>query len=408
MGARTIGWCGLVLVCACGGGGGGGGDDGDDDGNNPTDAALTDAADDDAALADGPPPDGAVASMMIGAAGGTLTTSDGVVLSIPAGALAADTMITITYAGNGLGMNTVSNVYDLAPDGTQFAIPVALTIPYDPSRLTGLPEEELAVGWYGDGQFTTTGWTLIDGARDTATSYLTHFSQWAVIPAPAGGGCSPNQACIRSCASVQVPDMCCAAFGTTCKSKLTRSFPSFVRCYSQCVGTPQAANFHNSRCMADCCTGQGWTVQRQGACYRSNGTQAQAMAVRDCAAGCFGANDETSICTTQPIIFQPCSWQTSMMPATMGDQCTMQVGDGLDSQLLATELGPVLAQTWGNPATVSVTGGAFDASSISISLTCATAEPGSGAMNGTWNGQMFTGSWTLGSDSGNFNVSPNW
>ncbi len=396
--------CGFVVAC----GGGGGRHDAVDARANGGDAAASDAATSDAFAIDAPPADAATVSMTIGSAGGTLTTPGGVTLVIPPGALATDTMITVVYAGNGMGMGTVGDVFELLPDATTFAVPVALTVPYDAARLGGLPENELAVATWSNSQWVTTGWTLVDGARDRATSYITHFSQWAVVPSPSSGGCTVNQACFRQCSGSQVPELCCSAFGTTCRAKLTTSFPQYVRCYSTCVGTPSAANFHNSSCMAGCCTAQGWTVMRQGACYHPNATQSEAQAVVDCARGCFSGSDNTSLCGNGPIFFEPCSWHLTNTPATLGEQCTAQVGDGLNAQLLATELGPVLAQSLGNPALVNVTGGSFDAASISIALTCTNGNPGTGSMTGTWTGQMFTGTWTLGSDSGNFNMARNW
>lgn len=68
----------------------------------------------------------------ITAAGGTVTSADGkVTLTIPAGALAAATTITITPATLTHPRLIPSTAYTFAPDGLQFAMPARLTIRYD-------------------------------------------------------------------------------------------------------------------------------------------------------------------------------------------------------------------------------------------------------------------------------------
>jgi hypothetical protein len=79
----------------------------------------------------------------------------------------------------------------------------------------------------------------------------------------------------------------------------------------------------------------------------------------------------------------------------------------LNSQLLSTGLGDVYDQVWGGA--VHVTGGSFDATSISIDVSCVVAEQGSGSMTGTWNGFQFSGGYTFGTGpDGNFTIAPAW
>src|SRR5690242_9589467 len=100
----------VVALVACGDG---------HHGEGPIDANANgyDAQTFDARALDGATADASVTSMVVGAAGGTLETPDGVVLAIPAGALAADTQISITRTGDP-GAGTFSAVYEIGPDGT--------------------------------------------------------------------------------------------------------------------------------------------------------------------------------------------------------------------------------------------------------------------------------------------------
>lgn len=64
------------------------------------------------------------------AAGGELTTDDGMKLTIPAGALAADTTITVQVTTQAIdGLDVQSKVYVFGPAGLTFANPVAVSIP---------------------------------------------------------------------------------------------------------------------------------------------------------------------------------------------------------------------------------------------------------------------------------------
>ena len=101
-----------LVVAACGGGGS----------EDATEVAV---------------PAAAAASATIGAAGGTLEGPDGVRVEIPAGALSADTVITVRRSGAGappLPAGAASSptplaVYELTPHGQTFAVPVTLSMP---------------------------------------------------------------------------------------------------------------------------------------------------------------------------------------------------------------------------------------------------------------------------------------
>ncbi len=104
---------GLALaLSACGGGG--------DDQN---DAAGTQ-----------PPPSG------IGAAGGTVTGPNGSKVEIPSGALAVVTQIAVDQTSAGApplpaGLTPIGQMFAFTPHGTTFAVPVTITMPFDPGAV---------------------------------------------------------------------------------------------------------------------------------------------------------------------------------------------------------------------------------------------------------------------------------
>lgn len=125
-----------------------------------------------------------VTTKTIGASGGTVETPEGVVLVIPAGALAEDTTIAITQVTEGVPNGIYSGLYDLQPDGLTFSQPVSLTIPIDAQAASGVPSSEMAIATYDGGSFRGAGWTLVDRAPGRASALIQHFSKWAIVPSP--------------------------------------------------------------------------------------------------------------------------------------------------------------------------------------------------------------------------------
>jgi uncharacterized delta-60 repeat protein len=108
---RLAAACLLLALGACGGGGDGGSDAG-------TSSTGT----------------------VIGAAGGTVVGPNGVEIVIPPGALAADTMIAIEQTSAGspalpAGFSVVGQMFAFTPHGTSFAVPVTVTLPFDPATV---------------------------------------------------------------------------------------------------------------------------------------------------------------------------------------------------------------------------------------------------------------------------------
>ena len=106
-----------LLLSACGGGG-----DGDDGGSGTTNSPP-------------PPPQSG-----IGPAGGTINGPNGTKVVIPPGALAANTPIAITQIGASAiplpsGLIPVGATFAFTPHGTTFAVPVTVTLPFDPASV---------------------------------------------------------------------------------------------------------------------------------------------------------------------------------------------------------------------------------------------------------------------------------
>jgi hypothetical protein len=127
---------------------------------------------------------GTGASQMVGTQGGTVS-QEGVTLTIPSDALAADTPITIATTNAPAGYTLASAVYQFGPSGTTFAQPVTITIPLT----TAVPGAHLfwsnATGGFDDLGGTVTGMML--------TAQVTHFSVGFVARLVMDGG-SANDA----------------------------------------------------------------------------------------------------------------------------------------------------------------------------------------------------------------------
>ncbi|MGM9510912.1 hypothetical protein ACS5NO_24470 [Larkinella sp. GY13] len=123
---------------------------------------------------------GPLATKTIGPAGGTLTSTDGrLTLAIPAGALSAETALTVEPVEN-TAPNGVGRGYHFGPEGTRFAKPASWTYHYQPGEFNGVGPVAIAV------QQPDRSWVLTQGARqDTAnrtiTTQIRHFSWWSLV-----------------------------------------------------------------------------------------------------------------------------------------------------------------------------------------------------------------------------------
>lgn len=128
-------------------------------------------------------PTGTATAAVIGAGGGTVSMPDSrITISIPAGALASDTTVTIqpitNEAHGGIGIG-----YQLLPEGQIFAKPVQLSFTYTDADLEGTGAEALGIAvqnadGYWELQDLT---TILDTSTKTLTTTTTHFSRWSMI-----------------------------------------------------------------------------------------------------------------------------------------------------------------------------------------------------------------------------------
>jgi hypothetical protein len=118
----------------------------------------------------------------IGAAGGNLTSGDGkLVLTVPAGALAANTTVGIQPITN-FSHGQVGSAYRLTPDGQTFAQPVTLTFAYADDELVGASADVLGVAF----QTATGFWRwmadpIVNAAAKTVSVKSTHFTDWSRV-----------------------------------------------------------------------------------------------------------------------------------------------------------------------------------------------------------------------------------
>ncbi|HEX5132710.1 MAG TPA: hypothetical protein VFX92_09510 [Candidatus Krumholzibacteria bacterium] len=127
-------------------------------------------------------PDGAPVTQTIGAGGGSMTSSDGFMqLDVPAGALGADTDITIqpitntAWGGTGKG-------YRLTPAGLTFTAPVALTFQLDDAALAGTNANFMDVAVQrDDGVWGILKHRTLDENAGTLTCTTPHFSDYSLI-----------------------------------------------------------------------------------------------------------------------------------------------------------------------------------------------------------------------------------
>ncbi len=129
-----------------------------------------------------PPP----AGTPVGPGGGTVQLAGGqATLEIPAGSVAAQTMITAVPA-TGLpsgGPPVVpGTAWDFGPDGTVFAQPVRMTIRYDPANLPpGTVESNLRIHKLVDGTYRQQGAGMVDLVNRTVSADVEGFSVYAVL-----------------------------------------------------------------------------------------------------------------------------------------------------------------------------------------------------------------------------------
>lgn len=161
----------MLGLSACGGGGGG-----DSSGTGSASGGTPPIAVTPAGVASGTP-----TSATIGAPGGSLASSDGrLTITVPAGALASDTVIGIQPI-TATAPGALGDSFRLTPDGVTFARPVTLTFAYSADEAGASVPASLRVAT----QDASGRWSVInpthDPAQRTLTVTTTHFSDWSYV-----------------------------------------------------------------------------------------------------------------------------------------------------------------------------------------------------------------------------------
>ena len=127
-------------------------------------------------------PDGSAVGATIGAAGGSVGTADGrLVVTIPPGALAADTVIGIQSLTN-LAHGRIGAAYRLTPNGQTFAKPVTLKFSYTDEDLLGTAAEFLGAAFQtAAGYWQWLGAAAVDTVAKTASVGSSHFTDISLV-----------------------------------------------------------------------------------------------------------------------------------------------------------------------------------------------------------------------------------
>ncbi|MFZ2451732.1 MAG: hypothetical protein WAW36_14545 [Methylovulum miyakonense] len=134
------------------------------------------------AVTDAGAPSGSMTEATIGAGGGTLRSSNGrLLLTVPPGALAADTRISIrpitNHAHGGKG-----KAYRLLPDGQIFQKPVKLTFSYTGKDLNGTTAAALGGAFQThEGYWHWVDKPVVNIAAKTVTIPTTHFTDFSFV-----------------------------------------------------------------------------------------------------------------------------------------------------------------------------------------------------------------------------------
>jgi len=139
--------------------------------------------------------------------GGKVERKDLASVAIPAGAVAQDMKVTVStpsegaadessrqHAADAAQLKTASPPVEYGPEGTKFAAPVTLTLPYssDLVALEGVDEADLTVRYWNrdKGQWENLD-TVVDPKTRTVTAKTTHFSLYQVFSGTATAGLRP-------------------------------------------------------------------------------------------------------------------------------------------------------------------------------------------------------------------------
>ncbi len=135
--------------------------------------------------------------------GGAVASSDGnLQVAVPAGAISGNVTITVAPA-EAPAAGAVGSVYEIGPSGTQFAMPVTLTLHYASASLGGTSESSLRVATFAQGSWHLLPGAIVDTQAKTVSGVTTHLSPYAIV-AEANG---------KTCATVRMDSTCTTGGG---------------------------------------------------------------------------------------------------------------------------------------------------------------------------------------------------
>jgi hypothetical protein len=116
----------------------------------------------------------------VGASGGQVATTDGALtVTVPAGALPADTTITINEI-TAPASGAIGKTYDIGPSGTQFTAPVTLSFKYGADDLQGSAPSDLEVATIVNGAWVALTANAVDTSSQVASGQTMHLSPYGI------------------------------------------------------------------------------------------------------------------------------------------------------------------------------------------------------------------------------------
>ncbi len=128
-------------------------------------------------------------SATIGPEGGSVRSDDGILtLKIPAGAVAAPTVVSISTAVDVAPPETGGPAYRILPDGLVFSREALLVWSYGAGDVLGTTEEELSLAIAGGGEWYVVGGGSVDVSRRTLTVPLDALNAASSVRTPLDSG----------------------------------------------------------------------------------------------------------------------------------------------------------------------------------------------------------------------------
>ncbi|MBI1766863.1 MAG: CHAP domain-containing protein [Bacteroidetes bacterium] len=114
-----------------------------------------------------------------------MTTPSGTTtLTIPAGALSSNIVVTTSKSTSGDPVGAVIGSYEFEPNGVTFNSPVTISIKYDPTIMSSsINETDLRLAYELGGEWVILANSAVDTANHIITGQTTHFTKYSVVTA---------------------------------------------------------------------------------------------------------------------------------------------------------------------------------------------------------------------------------